>query len=107
MHYPLGALQTWDLVCELFEYSNERINTGIPEIDELQTKFSTNILDYSIIDESGNYLVSENGDYIVQEAYEVAQANTDTVASDADAIQDEANTFLDWSEQDPFSGGYY
>jgi hypothetical protein len=32
--YQSGALQVFDLKCELFEYSNERIETGIEEIDD-------------------------------------------------------------------------
>lgn len=31
--YQSGALQVYDLKCELFEYSNERFQTGIDEID--------------------------------------------------------------------------
>jgi hypothetical protein len=31
--YQSGALQVFDLKCELFEYSNERFQTGIDEID--------------------------------------------------------------------------
>lgn len=31
--YQTGALQVFDLKCELFEYSNERFNTGIEDID--------------------------------------------------------------------------
>ncbi len=31
--YQMGALQVYDLKCELFEYSNERFETGIEEID--------------------------------------------------------------------------
>jgi hypothetical protein len=33
--YQMGKLQTYDLRCELFEYSQERFNTGIEEIDTL------------------------------------------------------------------------
>jgi hypothetical protein len=33
--YQMGALQMYDLRCELFEYSNEVFNTGIREIDTL------------------------------------------------------------------------
>jgi hypothetical protein len=32
--YQMGALQMYDLKCELFEYSSEDLNTGIPEIDD-------------------------------------------------------------------------
>lgn len=33
--YQMGALQTYDLRCELFEYSGERFATGYPEIDSI------------------------------------------------------------------------
>jgi len=35
--YQVGALQTFDLVCELFEYSDEDFNTGIEAIDDTET----------------------------------------------------------------------
>lgn len=33
--YQMGKLQSYDLRCELFEYSNETFNTGNPDIDVL------------------------------------------------------------------------
>ena len=33
--YQLGALQMYDLRCELFEFSNEVFNTGVAEIDAI------------------------------------------------------------------------
>jgi len=33
--YQMGSLQTYDLRCELFEYSGERFATGYPEIDSI------------------------------------------------------------------------
>ena len=32
----MGALQFYELRLEMFEYSNERFNTGIGEIDKLE-----------------------------------------------------------------------
>ncbi len=109
VHYPLGDLQSYDVMCELFEYSNERLNTGIVDIDELQTEFTTNILDYSIVDENGNYVIDENGNYLISEIYVQNVANTDTVFSDNTAIGDEAvlDDILNWEETDPFSEGFY
>lgn len=112
MFYQFGALQTFELTCELFEYSNEQFNTGIPEIDKLQTSFSTNILDYTLFDEEGNYLLDENDDYLVVEAYKLDQINP---AEENDAIQFGSNNypmgsddFIDFTEKDPFSeGGTY
>ena len=38
--YQMGALQMFELTCEVFEYSNESLNTGIPEIDAIETQYS-------------------------------------------------------------------
>ncbi|NRA13584.1 MAG: hypothetical protein HRT57_16705, partial [Crocinitomicaceae bacterium] len=38
--YPLGTLPVYDLRCELFVYSSEKIDTGIPELDKLETDFT-------------------------------------------------------------------
>lgn len=112
MFYQLGGLQTWEMTCELFEYSNEKFSTGIPEIDSIQTNYSTDILDYALKDQNGDYLVTENGEYIVSEAY-----NLEIIApgSENDIIQyGQANSafpigsndFIDFSEVDPFSEGF-
>jgi len=53
IYYPMGALQTFELTCELFEYSGESFNTGIGEIDDIQDKLSMNVLDYSVITQDG------------------------------------------------------
>lgn len=39
--YQTGALQVYDLKCELFEYSNERFETGVDEIDTHYDGFKT------------------------------------------------------------------
>ena len=39
--YQAGALQVYDLKCELFEYSNERFETGIDDIDTHYADFKT------------------------------------------------------------------
>ena len=100
MFYQLGALQTWEMTCELFEYSGEKLNTGIPEIDSLQKKFSTNILDWALQDQAGNYLLTEDGDYITQEGSSI---NDLIPASDNDEIQRESDQFVDFTAYDPFS----
>lgn len=82
--YQMGKLQTYDIQCELFEYSNERFLTGNPTIDHLFDKYNTTSA--------------------------AAIADIDSVIPWADniAIQKEANTLLDFSEADPFSeGGTY
>ena len=109
MFYQLGALQTWELTCELFEYSNEQFNTGIPEIDRIQTKFSTNILDWAITDEEGYYLTDEEDNYIVQQGYNletiVVGAQNETLKEGTDNFPSGSNDFIDFTARDPFSEG--
>lgn len=102
MFYQLGALQTWEMTCELFEYSNELLNTGIPEVDILQKKFSTNILDWTIMDETGIDLLTEEEDYLTLENSSLSDL---IAASDNAAIQSESDLFVDFTAYDPFSEG--
>lgn len=102
MFYQLGGLQTWEVTCELFEYSSENLKTGIPEIDILQTQFSTNILDWTVDTELGEPLLTEDSIYIIQEGSSVGDK---IVADDSDEIQEESDEFVDFTVSDPFSLG--
>lgn len=81
--FQMGDLQTWDIVCEVWEYSNERFNTGVGEIDAIEERFTV-----------AN--VSSNT------AYEAAML--DTYAQNQE-LQEEGEAILDWSTFDPFSRG--
>lgn len=100
--YQMGALQLYDIVCELFEYSGETFTTGIYEIDSLMGKYSTNMVDYSIDTESELNILDEDGYPIVREAFAL-----DSGTSNNEEIQQEANNVINWSELDPFSEGRY
>jgi hypothetical protein len=111
MFYPLGTLPTWKFTCELFEYSNEQFNTGIPELDRIQIQYSTDILDYTITDESGVYLLDEFGNFLVMESYNLATINP---AADNDAIQYGSenfgigsDSFISFEEKNPFAEDDY
>ena len=103
--YQMGSLQMYDLRCELFEYSNEDLNTGVPEIDVLETKYSTNAALQTGVD------TYANGDLIIdantgRPTYE--GANTYSMSNDPFAENEKYDTldsFVDWSEIDPFSEG--
>ena len=102
MFFQLGKLYSYKLTCELFEYSNEKFNTGIPEIDAIQVKFDTNIVDWAVRTEDGLNLLTEDGDYIVSEKYVLE--NIDATTENVD-IQQESSQFIDFSEADPFAEG--
>ena len=56
--YQLNNLPTYKLECELFEYSNEELETGIREIDELQERFSYQ-LEFVMNNGSGHFAPGE------------------------------------------------
>ena len=103
--YQLGSLQTFDIICELFEYSNETFSTGIPEIDILTDKYESDFTDAGLFTESGtgnHQLVDETeGLPILFEEY----AQKTDILDDGDMFQEQANTFLDFTEIDPFAEG--
>ncbi len=100
IYYPMGALQTYELTCELFEYSGEQFNTGIPDIDDIQDKLSLNVFDYGVLTQDNFALMTEDGNYLVLETYNVEEIDP---FSDNDSIEQEAIGFLDFTERDPFS----
>lgn len=102
MFYQLGALQTWEVTCELFEYSGETMNTGIPEIDILQKKFDSNQYHWAVKDETGAMLLDEEGNIIVLEGSSVDNL---FFGADNDEIQRESDQFVDFTAIDPFSEG--
>lgn len=102
MYYQLGALQTWEMTVELFEYSNEVFNTGIPEIDIIQTKNDLNQYHNALMDHSGIYLTDTEGNLLT-----LPKKSTDDLvpAADNDEIQFESDQFVDFTAMDPFSEG--
>ncbi len=56
--YQTGALQTFDLVCELFEYADEAIDTGIDELDKIEREQSYSIK-FTLGTGAGTFTVGE------------------------------------------------
>jgi hypothetical protein len=82
--YQMGSLQTYDLKCELMEYSNERIETGYQHIDNIMKDIVTTT------GGTANVATLE------------ALANTDPIA-DNFFFEKDADGIIDFSEIDPFS----
>ena len=81
--YQMGSLQVWDVVCEVWEYSNERFETGVDEIDAIEERFSV------------SNVYSNN-------AFE--EAMSDVFATNQE-FQEDGEDIVDWSTIDPFSEG--
>jgi len=82
--YQSGALQVYDLRCELLEYSNERIETGYNHIDKILKDYTTRVGGTS----NTNTLE--------------ALANADPIA-DNFFFEKTADDIIDFTEMDPFS----
>jgi hypothetical protein len=99
IHYPLGSLPSYDLFCELYEYSNERFITGIDEIDIIQKTLSTNVYDYALLNDEGKVLMTDDGRVIVTNKY---QENVIDPIADNITIGEEAADIIDFTETNPF-----
>jgi hypothetical protein len=101
--YQMGSIQTYDLRCEMFEYSHQKIDTGIPAIDKIEEDYSGDKNFYNLKDELGYDLTMENGAAIVLEEYKIE--NTDSSAINEFLTKQTTNpttNFVDWSESNPF-----
>ncbi len=97
--YQTGRLQTYDLRCELFKYSSERIRTGNTEIDSIETKQSLSTLAYQFKLEDDTMLLIEDGGSLLQE---FTIETTDRGANNS-FFEFEGESIIDFSEGNPFS----
>lgn len=102
--YPHGALQIFELTCELVEYTNEKLLTGIDQIDEFQKRNSTNLYDFALRDGSNNVITDTDGDVLITNEYETMIEENDP-ARDNKKIRDEvsAEELIDFTEKTPFA----
>lgn len=100
--YQLGALQMYDIVCELYEASSDVFDTGITEIDQKYNAFSLTPDNYFITTESGNILITEAGEQLTNESYNLSEI--DPLAQNEE-FEQLGKEFIDFTEFDPFSEG--
>lgn len=102
--YQLGGFQLYDLVCEVFEYSGERLSTGIADIDIIEINSTIDMAAFSLSTQDGFVITTQSGFPIVRSEFSLDSQMQDFNA-DNDEIQFEADNILDWAEIDPFSEG--
>ena len=102
--YQMGNIQMYDLVCEIFEYSSERLNTGIEAIDSIEQKTSIVMETYGLLTNDGFVIVDQDGYEIIQSDYNFETQAGDTYEDNTE-FQLEGEVILDWSQIDPFSEG--
>lgn len=101
---PLGSLPFYDLKCEMFEYSGEVLNTGIREIDNIERDYNIELNNYAITTENNLEIRDEDGFTLMMESWDIDNIDP---TSQNDEIEVEADSFIDFSERDPFSENPY
>lgn len=115
INYQMGRMQTYDLRCELFEYSSEAIDTGDTVIDAIEDRYTQDVLGYQFtLEDTSGVLLSEDGGTFLQEfttnsnnTQTIDDVTSDNTATDTvvnnDFFQYQADNILDFSEGNPFS----
>lgn len=104
--YQMGDVQFYDLTCEVFEYSSEVFDTGIPAIDDVYKDKSLDLANYAILTQDGFMITSQDGFQIIQSQFNVEDQVND-FGDESSEIQALAADVIDFTEKDPFSEGQY
>jgi len=98
--YQVHNIPAFKLKCKTFQYSGEDLDTGIAEIDAIESANSLDMLQHQLTLEDGTGQIQlETGDYIIQESFVV-----DTIDENAmnDFFDKQDDTILDFTESNPF-----
>ena len=110
--YQQSALPVYKLSCTKWEYSSERIDTGITAIDSTEDSLSTDTMNFqfSLENETGSFVMESSVgaiDYLINEDFTMA---TQQPVDQGQAFETAAGTntsstaddILDFSERNPF-----
>jgi len=98
--YQMGRLQTYDLRCELFQYSSERIDTGDTDVDVIEDTLSNDALFNQVSLEDGTAFLFEDGDAAL---WEYRLEDSDDQANNEFFTTQALSGIIDFSESNPFS----
>ena len=98
--FQVGKFNVFKLECELMQFSSERFETPVEEINEMASTQAHDIQSFELLMEDGNKLLLEyfTPSRMIREEYSIA--NIDLFAQN-DAFKDSVN-ILDFSERNPF-----
>jgi len=99
--YQAGKLYVYKLVCDLFEYSSEVIDTGITTLDNIYEEQNIDLLVHQFKIETGDLFYLEDSASLILETY---SEDTSTGRTDgADFVEfNDVEDILDFSEINPF-----
>lgn len=101
--YQFGKLQAFDLQSELYSPNNELYGTGVPEIDAIFAQYGLQQQTNDVLtDASGSdMLMSADDQYAIKFDTNV-DPNSGSPEDHSEDIDQEANTFIDFNNDDPF-----
>ena len=112
--FQLGQLPVYKLRCTRFEYSSERLDTGVSEIDAAEDKYSLDQLAHqmSLENEDGALMLEADGpdsssNYLLMETYNLQTQSPYADNNDLDTAagfdtSSTADDILDFTERNPF-----
>lgn len=101
--YQLGKIYTYELRCQRYEYSSEKLDTGITDIDNVEEIYSqSSEFVPKILSEADELILNEDGTYI---AWDEINIERQDVTAENEYLQSKIgeDDILDFSERNPFS----
>lgn len=101
--YQFGKLQSFDLQSELYAPNNELYDTGVPEIDGIFAKFGLQQSGNDVLTDAtgADMLVSADDQYAIK-FDSSGDPNSGSEEDHNEDIDQEANTIIDYNNDDPF-----
>lgn len=96
--YQTGMLTYYDIKAERVNISNEKIETGVADIDNIGSKFSTAVDDFFFSDQDGNALLAGDGSGLTEGQFDTDDIDPSTQNS---LFSSEGRTFIDFSKKNP------
>lgn len=97
--YQTGMLTYYDIKAERVNISNEKIETGVADIDNIASKFSTAVDDFFFADQDGNALLAGDGSGLTEGQFDTDDIDPSTQNS---LFSSEGRAFIDFSKKNPF-----
>jgi hypothetical protein len=94
--YQTGSLHYYELRCERFNYSSEKLDTGISEIDSIDTNYSE--ANGVVTDQEDYTITTQNGNPLDIEPIKIIDPTTQN-----EYFANASIDFVDFSDTNPFS----
>lgn len=99
--YQLNQITTYDLRCEMYQYSNELMMTGVPEIDSISSEVAIDSLLFKLITEDDKQIITEKGQLITAEHWSQENQEKNKYATNSEFLE-EAKGIVNFDPNDPF-----